>query len=233
MSELSTLPDDGFALIDRAISTDRVLALIDAIDSIQHGPSRRERDGRLYALRNLLALPAVRELAESASIHALVEPVLGPASRAVRGLLFDKTPGANWKVAWHQDRSIAVAQRIEVPGYGPWSTKAGVVHVQPPIHVLQDMLTLRLSLDSCGLDNGPLRVLPGSHAHGLLSEQQIQTLRAQGHPVTCTLAAGGILLMRPLLLHASSAATSPNHRRVIHLEFAAGELAGGIQWCEP
>jgi ectoine hydroxylase-related dioxygenase (phytanoyl-CoA dioxygenase family) len=218
--------------MDRVITPQKAHALIETIDSMHHGPSRRERDGRTDALRNLRALPAVREFSESSSVRDLVEPVLGPAARVVRGLLFDKMPGANWKVAWHQDRSICVAERIEVPGYGPWSTKAGVVHVQPPTAVLENMLTLRLSLDACGPDNGPLRVLPGSHAHGLLSEQQIVALRAQGQPVACTLAAGGALLMRPLLLHSSSAAMSPNHRRDIHLEFAAGELAGGLRRCE-
>jgi ectoine hydroxylase-related dioxygenase (phytanoyl-CoA dioxygenase family) len=231
MSEFS-LNCDGFALIDRILSPEWAHALIEAVGSIRHGPARREREGRIYALRNLLALPAVRNLSESPAIRALVEPVLGPDARIVRGLLFDKMPSANWKVAWHQDRSICVTERIEVPGYGPWSNKAGVVHVQPPVAVLENMLTLRLSLDTCGLDNGPLRVLPGSHAHGILSEQQIAVLRAQRHPVACTLEAGGALLMRPLLLHSSSAAITPGHRRVIHLEFAAGDLAGGLRWCD-
>lgn len=227
-----TLRDDGFALIDRVIPLDTVHSLIEATGNVDRGPARRERDGRIYALRNLRTLPQVRELCNSPAIRAFVEPVLGPAVRVVRGLLFDKTPGANWKVPWHQDRSIAVMKRIDVPGFSPWSAKAGAVHVQPPTHILENMLTLRISLDDCGPDNGPLRVLPRSHAHGLLSEEQILAMRTHGQAVSCMPAAGGALLMRPLLLHASSIARSPNHRRVIHLEFAAGDLPGGLRWRE-
>jgi ectoine hydroxylase-related dioxygenase (phytanoyl-CoA dioxygenase family) len=148
----------------------------------------------------------------------------------VRGILFDKTPGANWKVPWHQDLSIAVTKQIDLPGYGPWSVKAGVPHVQPPVEILQRMLTIRLHLDDCGLDNGPLLVLPGSHAHGILSGEQVDQLRQAGTPVPATVSRGGAVLMRPLLLHASHAATSPGHRRVIHIEYASAKLPAGLVW---
>src|SRR5206468_7563965 len=130
-----------------------------------------------------------------------------------------KTPHANWKVAWHQDLSIAVRERLDVAGFGPWSLKNGVVHVQPPREVLESMLTVRLHLDDCGQDNGPLRVVAGSHALGILPPREVQRL-VQARPVTtCVVPRGGALLMRPLLLHASSAALRAGHRRVIHLEF--------------
>ena len=148
----------------------------------------------------------------------------------VRGILFDKTPGANWKVGWHQDLSIAVKKRVDVPGFGPWSEKAGVPHVQPPCAVLEQMLTIRLHLDECGEDNGPLRVLPGSHTKGKMAPQEIKAYRQATEPVICACPRGGALLMRPLLLHASSLATSPKHRRVVHLEFAAQPLPGGLEW---
>src|SRR5262245_7189469 len=86
-----------------------------------------------------------------------VEPILGPGAFVVRGLFFDKTPRANWKVSWHQDLTIAVRVRIEAPGFGPWSLKAGVVHVQPPAEILERMATVRLHLDDCSESNGPLR----------------------------------------------------------------------------
>jgi hypothetical protein len=227
-TQISSLRDDGFAVLNDVISPEIVHSLLDAVETAGNGPSRRERDGGVYALRNLLELPAVRKLSDGPALRSLVRPILGPAARVVRGLLFDKTLNANWKVPWHQDRSIAVTERIEVPGYGPWSTKAGIVHVQPPVRILQSMLTVRISLDDCGPQNGPLQVLPGSHAYGVLSDDQIRALRARTEPVSCTLAAGGVLLMRPLLLHASKSANAAGHRRVIHLEFAACELAGGL-----
>jgi ectoine hydroxylase-related dioxygenase (phytanoyl-CoA dioxygenase family) len=148
----------------------------------------------------------------------------------VRGILFDKLPGANWKVTWHQDLSIAVKERHELPGYGPWSVKEGVPHVQPPIEVLKKMLTLRLHLDDCFVDNGPVRVLAKTHDMGLLDTAKIAALRQQLPEIPATTSAGGILLMRPLLLHASSAAVAPKHRRVIHIEYAQSELPPPLKW---
>jgi len=148
----------------------------------------------------------------------------------VRGILFDKTPVTNWKVAWHQDLTIAVRTRVDVPGYGPWSEKVGTVSVQPPASVLEQMITIRLHVDDCGADNGPLRVIPGSHAHGRLSPEAIEQWRARGGEVVATARRGAALVMRPLLLHASSAAVRPERRRVIHLDFAVQDLPGGLEW---
>ena len=150
----------------------------------------------------------------------------------VRVLLFDKTPGANWAVGWHQDPAIAVREQIDTPGFSGWSLKAGVLHVHPPAEILARMLTLRLHLDPCGPENGPLRVIPGSHSLGRLSEAEIQRHASNSEAVSCTSPRGGVLAMRPLLLHASSPATQPNHRRVLHLEFACDELPVPLQWHE-
>jgi ectoine hydroxylase-related dioxygenase (phytanoyl-CoA dioxygenase family) len=184
-------------------------------------------------MRNLLSrYPCVAAWAKSMAGGETVERILGREAFCVRALLFDKTPEANWKVAWHQDLSIAVRHRVDVPGFGPWSVKAGVPHVQPPVDVLERMLTIRLHLDDCDEANGPLKVLPGSHAAGVLSPHALDGWRRRIAPVACVVPAGGAMLMRPLLVHASSSANSPSHRRVIHLEFAAVELPGGLQWHE-
>lgn len=227
----ASLRTDGFfvtrPLLDRR-SIDRLAA---ATSGLEAGDAARRRDGGVYACRNLLAVsPGVMELAASPAIAAVVAPVLGGGWRCVRGILFDKTAGANWKVAWHQDRSIAVKRRIDVDGFGPWSVKAGVPHVQPPRDVLESLLTVRLHLDDCGEENGPLKVLPGSHAHGVLDAGSVEQWRRERRPHVCVASAGEALVMRPLLLHASSSATRPGRRRVIHLEFAAGELPGGLEW---
>jgi ectoine hydroxylase-related dioxygenase (phytanoyl-CoA dioxygenase family) len=177
-------------------------------------------------------VPAVRALARSSAIRALAEAAIGSGAFAVRGILFDKTPEANWKVAWHQDVTIAVTARREVPGFGPWTEKDGVVHVQPSLGVLADMVAMRVHLDDCGESNGPLRVLPGSHHAGRLDAAAIQRWRRDVPEVLCAVPRGGVLAFRPLLLHASSAATRPDHRRVVHLEFAAAELPGGLVWYE-
>lgn len=229
---VDVLARDGYIVVADVIDESQSAQLILAVQRAAQPQSVRERNSRVYAIRNLLTLvPQVGELARSRAIRNLIDPVLGPDTRVVRGLLFDKTPNTNWKVAWHQDLSIAVRRRVNLAGYGPWSVKADVVHVQPPLTVLQRMLTVRVHLDDCGPENGPLKVVPGSHAHGLLEPDEIKHWSAR-LPVACHVPTGGALIMRPLILHASSSAQQPSHRRVIHLEFAAAPLPRGLEWHE-
>jgi len=187
------------------------------------------RSGRGGA-RNLLDDPHVATLAASPALRHFAEAVLGAGCFAVRALFFDKTPDANWKVIWHQDLTVAARERVEVPGYGPWTDKGGVPHVQPPVSILEDMLAIRAHLDPCGDDNGPVRVLDGTHRLGRLSSHQIDELRAKRSESACLAAEGALLAFRPLLLHVSSPATRPAHRRVIHIEYAARELAPPLVW---
>lgn len=218
---IDSLQSDGFMVLPTVLTPARSDNLAAAI-------------GRLnptHGLRNLLQnCPAVAALAEELEVFA--NPVLGAEAFPVRGLFFDKVPGANWEVGWHQDLSIAVAERLETPDFTGWSVKQGVPHVQPPADILETMLTVRLHLDDCGENNGPLRVLRGSHREGRLSGQQIEDWKRCGKEVSCVVPKGGVLLMRPLLLHSSSRAKEPTHRRVIHLEFATKPLPGKLRWFE-
>jgi ectoine hydroxylase-related dioxygenase (phytanoyl-CoA dioxygenase family) len=184
-------------------------------------------------IRNLFELSAAaRELATSAAVRQVAESVLGPHCFAVRAILFDKTAAANWKVVWHQDLTIAVRARVITAGFGPWTEKAGVTHVQPPIEILERMLAVRVHLDDCRPDNGPVRVLPRSHRVGRLSASAIEAWQGGSESVECVADRGAILAFRPLILHASSRATVPGHRRVIHIDFAAEELPPPLEWYE-
>jgi ectoine hydroxylase-related dioxygenase (phytanoyl-CoA dioxygenase family) len=226
MTTAEEVGSSGFAIVEDVLdlaTTERLRVLMGSI-----APHEEGRGG----VRNLLDVPKVRELADSEAIMNLVQPIIGDRAFAVRGILFDKKDGVNWKVPWHQDVTIAVRDRIDVDGYGPWSVKQDVLHVQPPANVLEKMLSVRLHLDDCPRSNGALRVIPKSHEHGKLSQQQIETQSNQYETVTCDVRRGGALLMRPLLIHASSAAESPNHRRVIHFDYANVVLDGGLQWRE-
>lgn len=135
-----------------------------------------------------------------------------------------RPPHANWFVPWHQDRSIAVAVRAEVAGYDRWTIKDGVPHVEPPEAILDGMLTLRIHLDDCGEDNGPLECISGSHRHGRLDKPAIDRIAAEGDAKLCLCARGDILAMRPLTIHRSQRARIPARRRVLHLEYATAEL---------
>ena len=182
-----------------------------------------------HAQRNLLDVPIVREVAVSEPVKQLVTACLGKECFAVRGILFNKTPESNWKVTWHQDKTIAVHERRDVASFSPWSVKAGVPSVHPPASIMAKMVAIRLHLDDSHEDNGPLRIIPGSHKAGCLSMEEIATWRERPS-VVCTVPRGGAILMRPLLVHASSFCSKPEPRRVIHLEFAAEDLPSGLEW---
>ncbi|MEM9252353.1 MAG: phytanoyl-CoA dioxygenase family protein [Planctomycetota bacterium] len=218
----ASLDEDGYAMVPNVFAGLACDALLRALLEIDH-----EDDRRRGGLRNLTdTTPAVARAAEGPAIREIIDTALSPSAFLVRAILFDKTPDANWLVPWHQDTTIAVDRRIDgLDGFGPWSIKAGVNHVRPPCRVLEQMVTVRLHLDDCPEDNGPLRVATGSHRNGITDQCP--------HPeeaVTCPANRGDALAMRPLLWHASTKSDSPNHRRVLHLEFADVELPPPLQW---
>lgn len=227
----SQIDCEGFAIIEELLPTDVVARMPAEIGAQQSEEAVRRRRGKSFAIRNLLeAVPEARTIAESSELRAVVGQALGPDAFITRAILFDKNRHANWSVPWHQDITIAVREQLDAPGFGPWSTKAGVIHVQPPASILQRMLTACIHLDDCDADNGALLVLPRSHAGGILNSDQIARLRSDIQPVSCSVRAGDVLFMRPLLLHASLPSKNPSHRRVMHLEFAIDPLPGGLEW---
>ncbi len=176
--------------------------------------------------RGGLRFAAVRELAASANVRALVEPVLGGDAFAFRATLFDKTAAANWLVAWHQDRVVPVRERRAAAGFTRWSRKDGGWYVEPPAAVSRQLLAVRVDLDGSTPENGALRVLPGTHCNGVLPPERLRAAVAATAPETCNVPAGGALCMRPLLAHSSSRALAPRHRRVVHVESAAAAVPG-------
>ena len=225
--------DPGFEIVDELIDRLTAADLADAVGRASAATASLRRDESVYGMRDLLrSVPEIRALAGSRAILDRVESILGPESFAVRALWFDKTPEANWGVPWHQDLTIAVRERVDSPGFGPWTIKAGIPHVRPPVEVLAAMLTVRIHLDDCGPGRGPLQVIPGSHRLGRLDAASTRILIDQTPAVDCLIGQGGAVLMRPLILHSSKAATDPDRRRVIHLEFAGQPLPGGLKWFE-
>lgn len=154
----------------------------------------------------------------------------GAAARPVRAILFDKSPQSNWGLGWHQDRTIAVRARRDVPGFGPWTVKRGMPHVAPPIELLERMLTLRIHLDDVPADNAPLLVAPGSHRLGRIAEDEIVAVVQACGASECLAQAGDIWLYATPILHASDASQRPGRRRVLQVDYAAEELPGGLEW---
>ena len=236
MNERRELKDqfnkDGFVVVPGLFSVeecDGLAAELGVLFEQRQKTSPKARGG----LRNVLRVsPPAAAVASSAKLGAVVDDLIRGKAFPVRAILFDKTDGANWGVPWHQDLAIAVAERIETEGFGPWSVKEGVVHVQPPQQILANIVTVRLHLDDCTADNGALRVLPGSHLRGELGNEAISEWVDKQTAVTCEIPKGGALLMRPFLLHTSAPAKNPSHRRVLHVEYAATDLPNGLKWSE-
>lgn len=216
------------------LSTDgyEIHPAIFALNQIE--PLRKEADAVACAagttsVRHLRSRSAIfNELALSELLLSLLPPDLVP----VRSILFDKTSKENWPVLWHQDLTIALKEERPVPGYGPWSFKDGSPHVQPPLALLANMITIRLHLDETPIDNGALRVVPGSHRLGKVPSATVKE-HLSGDRVTCECGPGDVLLMSPLILHSSRRSVSPKRRRVVHFEYARqDDLDPLLQWFE-
>ena len=222
---MSAFEASGFLLLHDLISRDELPRLRAEADRLLGESETRG------GVRNVLGKsPLLHDLATSGPPARAAETLLGPGSRPIKLTIFDKTPHANWKVPWHQDLTVSVQEQRDVPGFGPWTIKDGVPHVQPPVAVLEQVIALRLHLDDTPAENGALRVLPGTHKLGRLSNRKIASLRREMQEVVCTVPAGGAMIMSPLLLHASSASELPLRRRVLHFEFSAVRLPGGLEW---
>lgn len=218
---MNDLDGDGYALADIVLAAHQCEHIASALPTLSPG-----RGG----LRDLISHPTISKLLLHERLGAYLWSQIGRELVAVKVTLFDKTAVANWRVQWHQDRAIAVKERLEVAGYGPWSTKNGTVHVEPPEEVLAQMVAVRIHLDDCGADNGPLRVIPGSHKLGKLDDAEIAEIVAASASAEVSAPQGSLLLIRPLLVHASSPSLSPAHRRVLHIEFAPKEAISPLQW---
>ena len=202
----------GYELVRSVFDGQEIGTLLSHLPSVERG-----------GVRSLLDDPRVQNVARDSRLKRLI----GPAFFAVRVVLFDKSPDANWALGWHQDLSIATHERREVSGFGPWTVKDGVPHTIAPASLLAEMVTLRLHLDDCGLESGPLKVRPGSHLAGRIAADQFDHWGAED---VCVAAKGDVLIFKPLLLHASSSSTSDTHRRVLQIEFARTELPAELQW---
>ncbi len=212
---------DGFAVIPSVVSPaecDAVLA--------QAAVAAADAPGS----RTLLSLPWCAALARAIRRNKAVRSLLPETPVAVQCTYFEKSESQNWLVAVHQDLSIPVRERIDVAACSAWSEQEGVIFVQPPATVLETMVAVRLHLDDSAPSNGPLRVVPGSHRRGRLTSAQVQAARDESGEITCPVPKGGALVMRPLLLHASSKAHTSAPRRVLHFVFGAPLLPLGLTW---
>ena len=194
------------------------------INSIRFFPVENIEPGR-----RITNLGDRRQLFGSGSrISSAVARVIGPTARPVRAIAFDKHKATNWALGWHQDRTICVQDRVETPGFGPWTIKQGIHHVQPPPALLRRMVTVRIHIDAVANNNAPLKIALGSHLIGRVDEADVQS-----HVERCSVClagAGDVWIYATLILHASDRSTAKGRRRVLQLDYAADELPGDLEW---
>ena len=189
------------------------------VDELNNPALHRSRAG----IRHVMHIPACAAIASDPSLLEIAAEIVGAAASPYRATLFDKSPDSNWLVAWHQDTALPLEKRADRPGWGPWSVKEGINYAHAPAQALGKVVALRLHLDDSTAENGPLRVLPGTHKRGVLSDDAIHDLASAMAPVDCPVRRGGVLAMRPLLVHASSKSQSHKPRRVLHIEYMKAE----------
>lgn len=214
-------PQDGAALSAKALSNDDLTTIICATE---HLPADRAGT-RLHGLPGLSVL-----LGPDGPVGRTAATTLGPGCRPVRAVLFDKSLANNWSLPWHQDRTIVVKARMDAPGYGPWSVKAGLQHVAPPFHVLERMVTLRVHIDPVHEENAPLKIACGSHKLGRIAVADVDAVAARCPTYICTAEPGDVWLYSTPILHGSDAARRPSRRRVLQVDYAAFDLDHGLEW---
>lgn len=213
MIHLTSIDQTGFAIIPAVLKKEEIETLLENLASLE---SQRTRAG----IRHLLGRPAIAQIATDPRMLGIAQSILGPDAFPFRATLFDKSPDANWLITWHQDTALPLQEKHEAHGWGPWSVKEGVIYAHAPAQALEKVIALRLHLDDSTVENGPLRALSGTHHGGVLTDQQVEAAASKIAPTTCIALQGGVIVMRPLIIHASSKSESAIPRRVLHIEYA-------------
>ncbi|GAA3972733.1 phytanoyl-CoA dioxygenase family protein [Mucilaginibacter dorajii] len=223
--------NDGFTVINGIYTNAEVKSILDVIASAnQSNPAFRKTDD-LFAIRQFLKeLPQVVPLIFNDKLKAIITALFDQDYFVTKSIYFDKPELSNWFVAWHQDLTIVVDKKTDVEGYGPWTVKQNQFGVQPPLPILKDNFTIRIHLDDTNEANGALKAITGSHLKDIYRPETIDwNIETE---TTCNVNAGGFMIMRPLLLHASNRTTNNQKRRVVHIEFSRADLDGGLGWAE-
>ncbi len=219
---------NGFAFLRNVFTRAELEEMVNAVALVDQADTTVMRSSETYAIRQMLRhTPLLRRLIWNRRMKEVVRYVVGDDAIVVKSIWFDKPPGGNWFVGYHQDISVHVQKRIEAPGFSRWTAKHGLVGVVPPVEVLEKTLTLRIHIDDATASNGALKVRPATHDQGVLRDTHVGEEEVQ-----CLMRAGDVMLMRPLLLHASMRSSVDAPRRVLHLEVTNFELGYGLEWAE-
>ena len=225
------LLDNGFAVIDYVYSAEEIQNILTIINQADMSNETFRKTNDLFAIRQFLKeLPQTVDLIFNDKLKTTISHILGDNYFVVKSIYFDKPAASNWYVSYHQDLTISVDKKLELDNFGPWTKKQNQFAVQPPTNILENITTIRIHLDNTDENNGALKVIPKSHLKKIYRPETINwNIETE---ITCCVQQGGIMLMKPLILHSSNRTTNNQKRRVIHLEFANIELPKELRWAE-
>jgi ectoine hydroxylase-related dioxygenase (phytanoyl-CoA dioxygenase family) len=223
--------ENGFTVINNIFSEDEIEKISEVIQNIDTSKETFRKSEDLFAIRQFLKeVPDVKDLIFNKNLKTIIKEIFGDNYFVVKSIYFDKPEKSNWYVAYHQDLTISVDKKIDLENFGPWTTKQNQFAVQPPLDILENIFTIRIHLDETDENNGALKVVPKSHAKGIYRPETIDwNVETEN---ICNVEKGGIMIMKPLLLHGSNRTTNGKKRRVIHIEFSNKELPEVLNWSE-
>jgi ectoine hydroxylase-related dioxygenase (phytanoyl-CoA dioxygenase family) len=225
------LSDNGFSIIDNIYSAEEVQNILTAINNADTSKDTFRKSNDLFAIRQFLKeVPETFNLIFTDKLKSIIQHVLGDNCFVVKSIYYDKPETSNWYVAYHQDLTISVDKKITLETFGPWTIKQNQFAVQPPIDVLENIMTIRIHLDDTDENNGALKVVPKSHLKKIYRPETINW--AKEKETICCVKQGGLMLMKPLILHSSNRTLNNKRRRVIHIECSNKGLPAEIQWAE-
>lgn len=225
------IQESGFSVIDNVFTDHEIEDILAAINKADTTKESFRKSDDLFAIRRFLKeVPDTIDLIFNKKLKSILRKIFGKDYFLVKSIYFDKPETSNWFVSYHQDLTISVNQKVDIPGFGPYTKKHDQFAVQPPLHILESNFTIRIHLDDTNEENGALKVIPNLHSKGIYRPEAIDWSTEK--EVSCNVSRGGIMIMKPLLLHSSSRTTNNQKRRVIHLEFSNKLLPKELQWSE-
>lgn len=226
------LNEDGFEIVKNFLSGEQVNRILQIIENCDNDNQAFRKSEALFAIRQFIkVVPDVCPIIFTPDFQHFLTEKIGSGYDVVKSIYFDKPGQSNWFVPYHQDLTISVKEKIDYPGFGPWTVKQDQFSVQPPLNILEDNITVRIHLDNTTEANGALKVIPKSHRSGIIRYSETNK-DCYEKEVSCNIPEGGLMLMKPLLLHSSGRTTNHAQRRVIHLELSRSKLPGSLQWSE-
>ena len=230
-TQKTEIKENGFTTVDNIYTDKEIAQILWTIDQTNQTKETFRKSADLFAIRQFLKeIPEIRNLVFNEKLNNVIGQIFGKNYFVVKSTYFDKPETSNWYVAYHQDLTISVDKKVELANFGPWTTKQNQFAVQPPIHILENNFTIRIHLDDTDENNGALRVIPKSHSKEIYRPETIDW--TVENETTCAVNKGGIMIMKPLILHSSSRTTNNKKRRVIHIEFSNQELPEELNWAE-